>query len=140
MYVLRNCFDFIVIIIIIIFSWGLGVGGDGLFHFNIFCIVYYCFLYVCIYLRGSVEFFFFKFISKLVMFLFYLNLCKIYLYKVAVLYCVILLWWINKYFKLKKNLWKRLKALHRICLRIALEKMLDFVIFFAHIFSCSCSW
>ena len=40
--------------------------------------------------------YFFNFISKLVIFLLYLNSCKIYLFKVAVLYHLILFWWIKK--------------------------------------------
>ena len=70
-----------------------------------FWVVYYCLLYIYIYLGGSKEnffLFFFNFISKLDMFLLYLNSYKNYLLKVAVLYCVILFWWLNK-FKLYKK-------------------------------------
>ena len=75
----------------------------GVISFNFFL---YCLLLLFIYLHifawvGRV--FFFQFISKLVMFLWYLNSCKIYLFKVAILYCIILFWWIKKYFKLKKK-------------------------------------
>ena len=91
MYVLRNCFDF--------FS------GAGVIYL-VFILLIIAFLFIYIYLGVSEEVFFslfLNFISKLVMFLLYLISCKIYLFKVTILYCVILFWMSKKNFKLKKK-------------------------------------
>ena len=68
-----------------------------------FVSLIWCFL--VFFIIGSFLHFFpylFFFISKSVLFLLYLNLWKIYLFKVAVLHCVILSWRIKK-FKLKND-------------------------------------
>ena len=79
-YVLRNCFDF--------FQVG------RVFYFILFVLLVYVFIYLHIFGWVSGEFFFYSsflnFILKLVMLMLNLNSCKIYLFKVVVLYCVVL--------------------------------------------------
>ena len=56
----------------------------------IIIVVVIIIIIIIIILGGYFIYLFFNFISKLVMFVLYLNSCKIYLSKVAELYCVIL--------------------------------------------------
>ena len=80
MYVLRTCLNFF-------------FGGESIL-FYLICIVYLCFyIFTYIWVGRESSFLtrvFLNFILKLVMLLLYLNSCKIYLFKVVVLHCVIL--------------------------------------------------
>ena len=90
MYVPRNCFDlsFLLLLLFLLLSF-LGV-GDGEGGGYLFIYLFY--------------FIFLKFHFEISYVLLYLNSCKISIFKVVVLYCVILFWWIKQFQVKKKNI------------------------------------